>query len=335
MGPFDRERRNCRRTVCRVGHVRTLPARYISAVPLSQKDLVDVISELDARCSGRLGIAARLLGTNEELLWHDQDRFPTASTVKVAIHAAVMAEVGARHIDYGARVPLRLEDLTGGSGVLSVLRPGLEPTVADLCTLMIVVSDNTATNMVIDLLGGVDAVNERVRALGFGDIVLHRRLPWPPPPLVAGPRPPIVGDVGPFGTATPAAFCRLVSELQGRQVVDEAASDVVLATLAHQQAHGGVPRAFLHLAGPGEPSGQWPRIANKTGSINGCRADVGLVELPGDSVVAYAVMAAELADDTMTALSEGDELMGRVGAALLRRWWTGPGPVPVRAGWPD
>jgi beta-lactamase class A len=101
---------------------------------LSHEALIDVIAKLDARCHGRLGVAARRLGTDEEVLWHDQERFRTASTVKVAIHAALLADVNAGRLDLGRRVPVTLSDLTGGSGVLSVLRPGIEPTVADLCT---------------------------------------------------------------------------------------------------------------------------------------------------------------------------------------------------------
>ncbi|HTT89102.1 MAG TPA: serine hydrolase [Acidimicrobiales bacterium] len=301
----------------------------------SGPDLADLIAGADARCSGRLGVVARRLGTDEELLWHGEDQFRTASTIKIAIHAALMAGVSAGRIDLGLRVPLRLSDLTGGSGVLSVLRPGIEPTVADLCTLMITISDNTATNMVIDLLGGVDAINETLHSLGFGEIVLHRRLPWAPPPLVAGPRPPFPGPVGPFGTATPATLCRLVSDIKSRRLIDEAASRHLMATLEHQQIHTGVPRAFLKLSPPGQTPDKWPGVANKTGAIEGCRADVGLLELPGGPIIAYAVMADDLSDETMTPLSEGDELMGRVGAALLRRWWQGPGPAPLRPGWPE
>jgi hypothetical protein len=57
--------------------------------------------------------------------------------------------------------------------------------------------------------------------------------------------------------------------------------------------------------------------------------------LPGGPKVAYAVMADDLVNTTLTALCEGNELLGRVGAALLRRWWQGPGLVPVRPGWPE
>lgn len=303
-------------------------------------DLDATLARLDAGCSGRLGVAARLLGeggasaTGEEVHWHDEEQFRTASTVKVAIFAAVMSEVARGRLDLEQRVALGPGDQTGGSGVLSVLRTGLTPTVADLCTLMIVVSDNTATNMLIDLVGGVEEVNMAVTSLGFGDITLHRKLPYPPPPLVAGPMAPLTRDPGSFATATPAALLRLVSAVRAGTVVDRPFSELILHTLEHQQYHSGVPRAFLDLAEPGTTPEEWPAVASKTGSVRGCRAEVGVVVLPGGTEFAYAVMADDLADTTMSSLSEGDELLGAVGAALLRRWWSGPGPAPLRPGWP-
>ena len=304
--------------------------------PSSTAPLVQLVAELDGACSGRLGVAACRLapGEPEEVRWRDRENFRTASTVKVAIHVAAMAEAFAGRLDLDSRVPLRGADLTGGSGVLSVLRPGLEPTVADLCTLMIVVSDNTATNLLIDLLGGVEAVNTTVTALGFGDITLRRRLPYPPPPLVAGPQRELLEDPGSFATATPAELCRLLSAVRQGAVVHPGASSLIFETLAHQQYHSGVPRAFLGLTEPGRAPEEWPAVASKTGSVPGCRAEVGVLVLPDGTEIAYAVMADDLADTTMTALSEGDELLGRVGAMLLRHWWQGPSPVPVRPGWP-
>lgn len=303
-------------------------------VEVSLGQLHAVVQRLDVASSGRLGVAAVLLGTDEVLNWRHDEQFRTASTVKVAVHAAVMAEAAQGRLDLDSRVRLRREDLAGGSGVLNVVRPGLEPTVADLCTLMIVVSDNTATNMLIDLLGGTEQVNRVISRLGFGQIVLHRRLEYPPPPLVAGPHPPEAPPAVSFATATPASLCRLVGSIWAGQVVDGDASRLMLATLAHQQSQGGVPRAFLALAEPGQPPGPWPSIANKTGAVPGCRADIGVMGLPGDRYIAYAVMADDLTDPTMTWLSEGDELLGHVGAALLRHWWPGPTDVPVRPGWP-
>src|SRR5581483_9813598 len=113
------------------------------------------VAALAASCSGHVGLSARHLGTGEELAWQPGATIQTASTVKVPIYAEVLRQARHGQLDLADPVSTHAGDLTGGSGVLSVLRPGLVCTVADLCTLMIVVSDNTATNMLIDLLGGV------------------------------------------------------------------------------------------------------------------------------------------------------------------------------------
>lgn len=305
------------------------------------KDPSPVLARLEAGASGRLGVAAACLGTGEELRWRAEERYRTASAVKVAIHAAALAAAASGELDLSRRVVLAAGDQVGGSGVLGVLRPGLRPTVEDLCTLMIVVSDNTATNLVLDLLGGVDAVNATIAGLGFPGIVLHRRLPYPPPPLVhpelqAGPArsPGASTPTVPFGTATPAALCGLVEAIWADRVVDVEASACLRATLSHQQDRHGVPRALLELPDPGESVTGWPSVAAKPGAVPGARAEVGVLALTGDVVVAYAVMVDDLADTTMTALAEGDELLGRVGAALVEAWWPGPGRPPLRAGWP-
>src|SRR5262249_9179962 len=121
---------------------------------------VAAVAELAAASGGHLCLLARHLDSGEQLAWKPDDVFRTASAVKVAIYAEVMRRRGRGRIHLGAGVVPREAARAGGSGVLNILRPGLRCTVADLCTLMIVVSDNPATNMLIDMLGGADAVNE-------------------------------------------------------------------------------------------------------------------------------------------------------------------------------
>ena len=293
------------------------------------------VAAVAAACSGHVGLAARHLGTGEELTWNPEAVIQTASSVKVAIHAEVLRQARLGLVDLAGPAATHADDLTGGSGVLSVLRPGLSCTVADLCTLMIVVSDNTATNMLIDLLGGVDAVNRGVASLGYPEIRLGHKIGLLPPPLVMPNPPPRPSSDAPLATATPAAFCRLMAALHADQVVDRAASQEVIMTLRYQQDRARFPRAYLELAAPGSPDGaQSPAIAHKTGYVGGCRTDTGLLYLPGDGgVVAYFAVADRLTDQTMTALAEGDEILGRLGAIVLARWWPGPGAVPVRPGW--
>ena len=293
-----------------------------------------------AACStGPVGLAARHLETGETLTWHSGEHFRTASTVKVAIHAAVMRQARLGAVDLNAPAELRDSDRVGGSGVLSVLRPGLRCTVADLCTLMIVVSDNTATNMLIDLCGGVAVVNEDLTALGFGGIRLNRRLGYAPSPLIAGADPGSEARDSqpdlPLATASPADLCRLVAELHAGTVIDPEASAEIITVLRHQQHQALFPRAYVDIAEPADPPGpDGPAMAHKTGSVGGCRTEAGLLYLPSDGgTVAFAAAADQLADRTMTALAEGNEILGRLGAIVLARWWPGPGPVPVRPGW--
>jgi beta-lactamase class A len=294
------------------------------------------VETVAAAASGQVGLLARHLESGEELSWHPGVRFGTASTIKLAIYAEVMRQRAIGQIDLGAEVATSITDLTGGSGVLGVLRPGLRCTVADLCTLMMVVSDNTATNMLIDRLGGVAAVNEGVALLGYPGLVLDHKVRRPPPPLIAGPdslpSEPVPSGAGrPLGTATPAEFCRLLSDLHAGRVIDPATSAEILATLRHQQSRSLIPRFYLAVAEPPrEPDEDGPGIASKTGWVDGCRVDTGLLYLPDSGgTVAYCAAADGLADQTMTTLAEGDELLGQLGAIMLARWWPGTRRVPA------
>jgi beta-lactamase class A len=296
---------------------------------------VAAVAELAAASGGHLGLVARHLDSGEQLAWSPDEVIGTASAVKVAIYAEVMRQRRLGRLDLDAAVVTREADLAGGSGVLSILRPGLRCTVADLCTLMIVISDNTATNILIDMLGGAGAVNDGLDALGYHSIRLNHKIGYAPPPLVVASPRPSVPSTEPLGTATPAELCRLLADLHAGAVVDAAASAEMISTLRHQQSQVLVPRSYLDVAEPADlPGPEGPAVASKTGSVGGCRVETGLLYLPGNGgTVAYCAAADRLADRSMTALAEGNEILGRLGAIILARWWPGPGPVPVRQGW--
>lgn len=304
---------------------------------VSQDEALAAVAAVAAGSTGAVGLAARHLESGQTLAWRADEQFRAASAIKVAIHAAVMRRARLGVIDLEDRVESRESDYVGGSGVLAVLRPGLRCRVSDLCTLMIVVSDNTATNMLIDLCGGVEVINDDLAALGFPGIRLNRRLGYPPPPLTArGGRAETGGNrpAAPLASVSPAEFCRLMAELHAGTVVDEQASAEIVAVMRHQQHQSLFPRAYLGITEPGDPAGPDDlAMAHKTGSVGGCRTEVGLLYLPDGGTVAYAAATDRLADRTMTALAEGNQVLGRLGAIVLARWWPGRGPVPVRDGW--
>ena len=96
---------------------------------------------------------------------HGDVRLPTASTFKVYLLAALYAADAAGRVALDERVEYRVEDHTQGSGVLKLLAPGLAPTLRDHARLMIAISDNAATNLVMRALGGPEAAHAAVQAL--------------------------------------------------------------------------------------------------------------------------------------------------------------------------
>jgi beta-lactamase class A len=298
------------------------------------------VAAVAASATGRVGLSARHLESGETLTWNAGERFGTASMIKVAIHAAVLRRARLGVLTLSGEVPVTDGDHAGGSGVLAVLRPGLRCTVSDLCTLMIVVSDNTATNMLVDLCGGVERVNDDFAALGFPGFRLNRKISIPPPPLAASDnhsaeRPHGTAPTGPLATVTLPDFRDFMARLHAGTIVDAEASAEIVTVLRYQQHQALFPRAYLNVASPFHPPTlDAPALAHKTGYVGGCRTDGGLLYLPaGGGTVAYAAATDGLADRTMTALAEGDEILGHLGAIVLSRWWPAPTPPPLRAAW--
>ncbi|MGH9349646.1 MAG: serine hydrolase [Vicinamibacterales bacterium] len=126
-----------------------------------------------ARFPARAGIYVRHLDTGEEAAVRGDETFNGASVIKIPIMALAyeLAEQGTLKLD--ARVEMRRRDVRGGSGVLRYHDLGLQPTVRDLLTQMIITSDNTATDMMIAKVGGVERVNAWLQVNGYQELRLN------------------------------------------------------------------------------------------------------------------------------------------------------------------
>ncbi len=124
---------------------------------------------------GRWAVAAVSCDSGERVELDADELFPAASVIKVPLLAALYAARDTGLVSLDEVRELRAEDVVGGSGVLLELHPGLPLTLEDLARLMIVVSDNTATNMLIDRLG-VPFIEGFLESNGFRRIRLQRRL---------------------------------------------------------------------------------------------------------------------------------------------------------------
>lgn len=248
---------------------------------------------------------------------------PTASVIKLAVLAEVFRQEHAGSLSLGERIVLDESNRVGGSGVLKDLSPGVALSVLDYATLMIVMSDNSATNVLIDRVGGVGAVNRFVGGqLGLETIALHRKVSFTA--LEPASSRPFLGE------ASPRHLMELMSLIWQRELVSPRACDEMLAILGRQHFLDQVPR-FLDcdlLADESRgPNGI--AVACKTGMVDGIRADAGLLLLRGRPV-SYAVMSAGCADTTLHADHEGILANAAAGRILAEHFWPGPGHAPVR-----
>lgn len=127
------------------------------------------------RFSGRSGIVVKCLDTNWQIAFNNEQPFPSASLVKIPIMAAVFKAAQEGRINLAARLRLKASDKTSGSGELKNMPAGSRFTVEELVRLMIGSSDNTATNMLIELLG-FSYLNRSFKEFGMEHTNLARKM---------------------------------------------------------------------------------------------------------------------------------------------------------------
>jgi beta-lactamase class A len=283
---------------------------------MSIRSMRAALERLADAFDGTLAVAVRDETTGETLELNGDREMPTASTIKLAVLVAVFERVRQGELSLDERRPIRDEERVGGSGVIYELSAGTELTIRDLATYMVVVSDNMATNLLIDAAGGVEEVNRFVHDdLGLRAIILRRKL------MFSGGR-------GHLALAAPRDLAALVSGIQAGRVVSPAASEEMLGMLARQQYLDQVPRLFdrAQLADESGSEGRI-RVACKTGMIDGIRADVGVVWLDGRPV-SYAVMSESAGDGGRDLDADPQLVNAEAGWILVQHLWPADSPAP-------
>ena len=221
-------------------------------------------------------------------------RFIAASTVKIAIMIELFRQVDAGRLSLDTAHRLRPQDKASGSGVVAKLHDGIELTLGDLAYLMMSISDNSSTNMLIDQVGQ-DRVNATMRSLGLAESVLGRRM-----------RGAHVDPGEQENWAVPDEYVRMVGSLFDGSAASAPSCARMLALLEDQQNDRRIAR---HLPGTNRP-----RWGTKTGSLPGVANDVGFV-MTAQGPVILAVFCANLSDP-----NEGERIIGDVARAL----WSAP-----------
>jgi len=220
--------------------------------------------------------------------------FPMASTFKIPILATACRQLADGLISLDERIALADGDKSLGSGILPYFESGLQPTLRDLLTLMIIISDNTATDIVVEHLGGPPVIEGAMHALGLTDIFFKLNckdlLRHMFPPEVADlPREELArwtteNDIlrdglafskGPENNVSSANAMNELLHLIFGDLFPEDIRQVALDILFKQQFNVRLSR-FLPLG---------TKVAHKTGTIGGIRNDCGIIRISDDNHV--------------------------------------------------
>ncbi len=214
---------------------------------------------------GKVGFYYKNLITGEQ--WGHNANLPlmAASVIKIPVLTEVFAQMQAGCADRSETYRIREEDKLPSCGALNYMHTGLEVTLEDLYTLMIILSDNTATNILIRKFG-MDAVNSRMRQLGLTATAVNRLLF----DSAAAAR-------GRENYITAEEIGMLLEKMYCGTLVSESASQEMLHILQNQRLNGKMPFYF---------KGQ-VKIAHKTGEDSGITHDVGIVYAPQPFVACF------------------------------------------------
>ncbi|MGH7482077.1 MAG: serine hydrolase [Longimicrobiales bacterium] len=255
-----------------------------------------------ARHDGTVGVAVIEPMTGRTLGIGENEPFPSASLIKVPILIELFHQVEHGELRLDDPLIVLEVDKQPGSGVLQFLDAPHRLSVRDAAFLMIALSDNTATNLLIDELG-IRAVNERMDSIGAPRTTLHSKTFLRSTSIALDS-----SEVYGLGVTTPLEMARLLAQIQRGEAVSDSASAAMRALLADQFYGFGIPRYLSDVS-----------VAHKTGDLSAARHDCGIVDTTGRDFV-LCVLTKENADQSWRVDNEAHLLIADLARIVHRRF---------------
>jgi beta-lactamase class A len=299
-------------------------AVFAGAAPFAAQEDLKLDAQLRAIAQahhGHIAVYAHSLRTGQTASLDADEAVKTASVIKLGILLDAAEQIRTGQAILAEKLVLTRENQVPGSGVLGQLTAPLALTLGDTLTLMVIQSDNTATNMAIDRLG-LAHINATLRAAGLKQTVLYKKVYLP----AQGPMP---ADQPKFGLGKTTARemasimerladCRLALDGTPELATDGPICGALLHMLRNQQDRNSLPRYIENL----DTSEHGSAIGNKTGALDQVRNDVALISTKNGPVV-IAAFTWDNADQRWTGDNEAERTLGKVGHAIIGRWSPG------------
>ncbi|MGF1933797.1 MAG: serine hydrolase [Nostoc sp. ChiQUE02] len=221
--------------------------------------------------------------------------FPAASTIKLPILIAFFQDLDAGKVTLNEILTMRRDLVTNGSGTMQYERVGKKYSALETVTKMVTISDNTATNMIIDRLGGAAKLNQRFRTWGLKDTVIRR----------------LLADLKGTNTTSSQDMTRVLALLVNNKLVSSQSREQVLDILRHTTIRTLLPAGL----------GKGAVIANKTGDIGFLIGDAGFITMPNGKRYLAAIFVTRPYKD-----SRGRDFIRQV-SQLVYNYLNQPNPV--------
>ncbi len=289
------------------------------AKPPNPSDLEKNLQAIAASHHGDVALFAKNLTTGETVTLAADTPVQTASVIKLGILYEALEQLREGKVHWDDRLTLNKSDQVPGSGVLLFFDAPLPLTLKDALTLMIVMSDNTATNLAMDYIG-ISNVNRRLATLGLKDTYLYKKVFQPVPPGVTMP-----ADQKKFGLGKTTAHemaalmtkivtCELAGPGTPVQTTDAALCSVALHMLHVQFYRSAIPRYL-----DGMPGATGDSIANKTGSLDAVRNDVAAISTKNGLVV-ISCFTFNNQDHSWGIEQEGELTIAKIAREIVQTW---------------
>jgi D-alanyl-D-alanine carboxypeptidase (penicillin-binding protein 5/6) len=273
----------------------------MAGLPARGDELAEQIQPLIDAHKGRVAVAVKDLATGRSFEYNADEPMPTASLIKFPLMAAAYQAIGDGELSEDEKIVLKEVDKVPGSGVLTAhFSDGATISLRDAIHLMIVYSDNTATNLVVDKVG-LKATAELMEKLDCPQTKLNSKV-FRRDTSIFPERSKKFG----LGSTTAAEMVKLLEKLSKKELVSCEASEKMLAHMAACEDRQKFPRYLRDV-----------KIEHKTGSVNQVRTDAGIIEGP-KGAIALCVLTNENEDESWGDDNAAEILCGRIAQIAYR-----------------
>lgn len=262
-----------------------------------------------AQHHGKLALYVSNLKTGDTIAINPDTPVTTASVIKLPILVEAMEQVKAGKHKLDDKITLQKDDIVQGSGILQFFDTPLAITFKDALTFMIIESDNTATNLVIDHVG-IKNVNDRIAEMGLKDTYLYKKVFKP----ATGPMPADQKKFG-LGKTTAREMAKVMESIVRCDLHEQTLCDAMLYMLRNQQYRNLVP----HYIETSDTSEGLSLIANKTGSLDEVRNDVAVVYSRNGPIIISA-FTYDNADKRWNNDNAAELLIAHIAKTVMEAW---------------